>query len=539
MPHRNGCESFNSSRLTYAKQLADQTYVDNRFADYQDMLIERIEFVRLDVFDTLDPNENNPLYRFVNLLNMRTRESTLKPQLLFKEGQRLDPAAVAETERNLRGRSYLSSAFVMPVAECNGRVHLMVVTKDAWTTQPIVTASREGGSNESKLGLVEGNFLGTGGEVSIVVTKEEARRTVAYKYSKDYVWGKPLGVSFGFSDNSDGYSRQFAFGKPFYTNTTRTAFDVGVNQSKATLAVDQNAYRIAQYDADEEDNSIFAAWRYNATPNNIKRIYAGVTQRKQAFSDYVGAANLVPSEVDDLAYPWLALESKSSDYVVMSNVNYIGSVEDLRVGPFWSANIGYSPGQEAAWIFEGNYEYQAIFKTYLLRFESTLESVKYNAAKGDHFYDAFIYGDYMKLLGDRHRLFTSAYHHRAKTVGLHNAVSLGGALGVRGYPAFYAIGEQATGATFEYRYYSGVHLINIIRLGGVVYVDMATLKDAHYGLENSGYKGELLSSVGVGLRIASSKTHVGNVVHIDLASPTGYQKNASNYQLLLRAERHF
>ena len=50
---------------------------------------------------------------------------------------------------------------------------------------------------------------------------------------------------------------------------------------------------------------------------------------------------------------------------------------------------------------------------------------------------------------------------------------------------------------------------------------------------------QTLSGFGFGLRIASSKTNVGNVVHIDIAAPVGYQKNTGSYQVLLSAQSTF
>ena len=544
---KQDCLSFNISRSEYQQHLLSNRHSDNRFSDYQQMVIETIAFDRVDVFDVTNPDENNPLYRLVNSLNMRTRESTLRPQLQFAEGDALDPATVTEAERNLRAQSYLSDAFIMPVATCNNKVHLLVVTKDAWTTQPIVSASREGGESKSKMGLVEGNFLGSGSEISVVLTKDDQRSSVAYRFEKDYILGKPLSLGFGFSDNSDGYARSFRFAKPFYTDATVSSFEFSVDQNRSRVTTEQNGKEVAAYDIDSDEKTVFAAFQQRFNAGSVSRIYAGITQRQELYDGFTGEDALLPQKLDDLSFPWLALEHQSTDYVVMKNINYIESVEDLRIGAYWQASVGYSPennNQRAAVVGSGTYKQLFTSPKAVFSIISSLDVIHYKendsaSEQSDTYYSALLSADYRWLLDERQRLVAIGNYRQSQVAGIHDALSLGGAALVRGYPADYVLGNKAYGGSFEYRYHTDWHLLNIIRIGWVGYVDVATLSNDHFAIDNSGYDGELLSNVGVGLRVMSSKTHVSNIVHIDLAAPTGYKKDAGNYQLLLRAEQRF
>ncbi|HEY7774608.1 MAG TPA: hypothetical protein VIC26_15595 [Marinagarivorans sp.] len=537
------CSSFDMSRREYAKRLLSDRHADNRFAQYQQMVIESIEFARVDVFDTADPDEDKALFRLVNSLNIRTRESALRPQLQFTEGDKLDPTMVSETERNLRGRSYLSDAFIMPVAVCNDRVHLLVVTQDAWTTQPIVSASREGGENKSRFGLVEGNFWGSGSEISVILTKDDQRSSVAYRYSKDYLFGKPLSLGFGFSDNSDGYARSFRFGKPFYTEGTRTAFEASAEQTRGRIKTQQNGTEVAAYDVNSDEKSIYAAFQYGFDSVSVTRVYAGISQRKETYDAFVGQQGLEPDALDNLSYPWLSVEHQSTDFVVMKNVNYIESVEDLRVGGRWRASLGYSPKSgraRAAVVADAAYSQLFILPGALFAFSTDIDSVFYQGAgDNDTYYQAQFTADYRWLLDDRQRVAAIGSYRQARASGIHDALGLGGAEIVRGYPTDYVLGNKAYGGSLEYRYHSNLHLLNILRVGWVGYVDVGVLHNNDFAIDNEGYDRDILGNVGVGLRITSSKTHVGNIVHIDLAVPMGYKKNAGRYQLLLRAEQRF
>ena len=548
VPLLSPCSSFDVSRQEYQQRLLANRHSDNRFYDFQEMVIETIEFDRVDVFDASNPDENNALYGLVNSLNMRTRESTLRPQLQFSEGDVLDPAAVAEAERNLRARSYLSDAYIMPVAACANKVHLLVVTKDAWTTQPIVSGSREGGETKSRVGLVEGNFLGSGSEISVVLTKDDDRSSVAYRFEKDYLLGQPLSLSFGLSDNSDGYARSFRFAKPFYTDATVSSFEFSVDRNRARVTTEQNDVKVAAYDVEAHEQTVYAAFQQRFDAGSVSRIYAGVTQRHESYEDFSGTAALSPDRLDDLSFPWLALEHQSTDYVVMKNINYIESIEDLRIGAYWLASLGYSPkknNQRAAVVGSGSYKQLFSLPRALFSIMSSVDVIRYeenDSVLGDQnstYYSALLTADYRWLLDDRQRFVAIGSYRQNRVAGIHDALSLGGAALVRGYPADYVLGNKVYGGSFEYRYHTDWHLLNIIRVGWVGYVDVAVLHNNHFVIDNGGYDGEFLSNAGVGLRIMSSKTHVSNIVHIDFAAPTGYKKDAGNYQVLLRAEQRF
>lgn len=537
------CQSFAEARLEYAQRLVDSQFLDNRFALYQGLRIAQIEYVRLDVFDTEDPKESNALYRFVNSLNILTRKSVLQERVLFEVGERLDPAAVAETERILRGLPFLSDAFVMPIAACDGEVHLAVIAKDAWTTQPILSASREGGEDRSRLGFIEGNFLGTGSEVSVVLTEDEERSLRSYGFSKEYLLGKPLGVRFRLSDSNDGYIRNASIGKPYYTENTQNAFDTSIRQSQLRETIKLNGDTLAAYDVTIDRKTVRASWLWSKSYSGILRYYIGASRHEERYDDFVGEVSLNPQMMDDLNYGWVAIEYLSKRYKIMSNIDYIGALEDIQLGANMYVSVGYSPksdNAQSALVLEGRYSQRWLLNRNIFSVGATFDGTQYAEHQGDSYLSG-AFAEYRFLLDARQRFYSRAFYQKAKPLGLHNALSLGGVNGSRGYPANFILGDQLAGASFEYRYHSDLHLFNIIRVGAVAYWDVAVLENDTFPIDNNGYAGKPLSSLGFGLRIASSKTHVGNVVHIDIAAPASSSsaKNVDSYQLLLRAENRF
>jgi outer membrane protein assembly factor BamA len=88
--------------------------------------------------------------------------------------------------------------------------------------------------------------------------------------------------------------------------------------------------------------------------------------------------------------------------------------------------------------------------------------------------------------------------------------------------------------TIERRYFSDIHIFNLLRLGAVVFFDMGKA----WGLEQYG-NSPTLSNVGIGLRLSSSKVKIGNVVHIDVATPTSAKNGLDKYQLTIGAQQKF
>src|SRR4051812_28089337 len=100
---------------------------------------ERVGTITLrvrDIFDTTQPGENKALYRLVNRLHVDTRESALRAQLLFAEGDVYSARVVEETERALRRLRYIREPHIRVVGRHDGLVDLEVAVNDVWTLSP-------------------------------------------------------------------------------------------------------------------------------------------------------------------------------------------------------------------------------------------------------------------------------------------------------------------------------------------------------------------------------------------------------------------
>ena len=108
-----------------------------------------------DVFDKNDPKDNKALFRLADKLHVRTRQSVIRHQLLFRSGERYSRHAIEESARILRTDRYFYDATIVPVRYHDGKVDVLVTTRDVWTLDPGFNFGRSGGTNNSGVTLQE------------------------------------------------------------------------------------------------------------------------------------------------------------------------------------------------------------------------------------------------------------------------------------------------------------------------------------------------------------------------------------------------
>jgi hemolysin activation/secretion protein len=135
---------------------------------------------------------------------------------------------------------------------------------------------------------------------------------------------------------------------------------------------------------------------------------------------------------------------------------------------------------------------------------------------------------------DKNRWYSRIAYDAGQDLAQYQELTAGDLTGLRGYPTDYLRGKKRYVFSLERRYFSDVHLFNLMRIGGVVFLDVGKA----WGLPDQTYA-PVLSNLGIGLRFSSSKIRVGNVVHINVATPTSAKEGISRYQVMIGAEQKF
>ncbi|MDX1493804.1 MAG: hypothetical protein R3253_07095 [Longimicrobiales bacterium] len=144
--------------------------------------VTTIEFDRNSVFDPEATGVSALAwtYRALNLLHVTTAESFIRRELLFKEGDCLDPFLIRESERLLDRYGFLASAEIVHEEHPDGGQGVLVRTHDEWSTKVDIGVTYDERPNLEKVEVTEENFLGQG--VFAEFTHRERRETRAQSF---------------------------------------------------------------------------------------------------------------------------------------------------------------------------------------------------------------------------------------------------------------------------------------------------------------------------------------------------------------------
>ena len=506
--------------------------------------IGRIRIVRRPIFDTSDPEQDNFLYRTLNALNTPTWKSALRAQLVFDQGDLYEPGLIAESERILRQRAYLSAAWVGVTRVCGDELEVSVLARDTWTLLPSFGASRSGGENTSNAGISDPNFLGSGKSLDISYTRDPDRTETSIDFDDPNVLGSRWRTGFSYDERSDGRGRSLYLERPFYSE--RAGWRAGLSGVDDVREQSRfvGAEAIADYRRSREYASVDWGWRLDEHNDRQLRLLGGYRYESFGFERLPDepALDVLPRD-RTLSYPWIGFDLRENRFREMVNLTRLQRVEDVRDGFVWRTELGYSASglgatedrvvlntdfEDALLATETNYARYGFSQsgTYRLdenRFENlqgtlNLEYFHGGSARWNSWYTKLSYTVAHNLTADQQLL-------------------LGGDNGLRGYPSEYQQGNRRALWTLERRYFPDWHPFKLFRVGGVLFADAgrAWFDDGR----NNGPDDGVLKDVGFGFRLASSRIEVQRILHLDFAFPLDGDDSINLVQVLLRGRTRF
>lgn len=533
------CRSFSGQRVNVAK--AKNTRIDTRlFDDLQGKKIRAIQFTSLSVFDENDPDENNRLYLFLNKLHINTRPSVVRAQLLFEEGELLSVKKIQESERILRKRSYLTNAYIVPLTVCAEQVDIMVVTQDSWALEPQISVSRESEGTQSGFAISDGNIFGTGNSLTIGYEQNAQRNLISYDFSNPHIFNSQIATKIYYADTSDGRDTILDISRPFHSLETPWAAGLYTQDVTLEAPIRHMDEQINEFRHQTMHNRVYFGLATDVTPTHTQRWLAGISNEEDKFFETVDTLQPIPGE-RKAVYPWIEYQYLENRYGVFKNVNQIQRPEDIALGQNLSFRLGYggtqfeNPDDVVRYI--GKYTYIVDFDSEHI-FETTLnlDGRHYSKLEGMNSTVAGINLTYNYFQDERRRWYMGLNYDIGQDLAQYEELTVGDISGLRGYPTDYQRGDERYVFTVERRYFTDIHIFNLMRVGAVVFFDMGKA----WGVEQYGYS-PLLSNVGFGLRLSSSKVRIGNVVHVDIATPTSARNEpgVGKYQLTIGAQSRF
>jgi hemolysin activation/secretion protein len=503
-------------------------------------VIGRITVAAGDIFDPTVKGEDAWLYRTANTLHINTRPPVILGQLLFKEGEPYSLRLIRETERILRANSYLYDATIVPVAYDGHTVDLEVRTRDNWTLNPGINFSRSGGQNNASVQLEEKNLLGTGRALAFDWGRNVDRESLTFQYSDPHFLSTWTRFAVAYSNADDGETKALRLDRPFYALDTRRAGGVNLFDSLRNDSRYQLGHNVGEFEHREEYYEGYGGSSSGWRDGWVQRWTFGGTLQRDRFALLPDVAPGGPLPGDrELAYPWIGFEVVEDQFQERINQDQIQRTEDVLVGLNASGRIGYASqslgSDRNAWMVYGYLQ----DGTDLRPGESLFGSVSSSGrVETGTIRDGVLSAEarYYRRTSPNFKFFATVNGTVTENLDAENQLLLGGDNGLRGYPLRYQAGTASALLTLEERYYTDWYPFRLFHVAGAVFFDMGRT----WGTDVTGATSlGLLKDVGIGLRLGSSRSAFGNVLHLDLAFPLDGDSSISRVQFLVETKGHF
>lgn len=513
---------------------------DNQTLESNGAVIGQIVLDRANVFDLTDPEENNALYRLANRLHIVTREKVIQQQLLFKSGDTFSERLLDESGRILRQNLYLYDASIKPIRAENGVVDISVETRDVWSLGPDLSFSRKGGENRSGIGLEDTNLLGHGMRLSFQHRNDVDRSTNSVTFFDRNFANSRVSTSLRIADNSDGHSSWLSVVRPFYALDTRwTAGGAALDDDRRT-ALYRLGEEAAEYQHEQRYFSAFYGWSKGLDESFARRWTVGVVHDENLFSAVPDPSLPLLQPADrKLGYVFAKFELVQDAFATSKNRDQIGRTEDFQMGSHVSATLGWSDtalgADRDALIYESSFNrgFGSLEKHSLFLHASASGRIESGQAKNSLIEFS---ARYYRTQSEKRLFFTTLSATIGDALDLDNPVHLGGDSGIRGYPHRYQSGDSKMVLTVEQRYFTDWYPFRLARVGGAIFADVGRVWGQNpLGGEPLGW----LTDVGIGLRLAPTRSSAGKVLHIDLAFPLDGDDTIDSVQILVEAKRSF
>ena len=524
----------------------------------------RISYVFIDnnsIFDTSDPELDRRFrwaYNVANSLHVRTREWVIRRELLFAPGSCYDPFLLEETERLLRAYSFLSNVDVFGVQQADGTYHVIVATRDEWSTRVDVRVNTKDGLSLEGVRVTEENVLGTGQSLGVFYFEREVTRDYGISYYAPQMLGTRWDVSAAAGRTRAGTFVQDEIAYPFVGEVSRWAARQSFRRS------DQFFNYIITDDRELDSDHVLLPLREQAFDLSVLRRFGergnsaivggALTYQKLSYPGLIQLAPRGDFDARQTAPESLAVSVRSQRQQI-DNIRAFALVGHRNV--WWSRRRGLDSmrGQEdvrlggEAMLAVGRsmpslekdddlYTTLALYTAFDVGDALVIGRARGDARRDltaaahapeweDSYIDAELLGYVQTPRLPRQTLFVRAAFLGAWNTRTPFQLTLGGAHGLRGYDQERLPGGRRFVVTVEDRFFIGWPLPDVLDLGGTVFIDAGRIwsGDAPFGIES-----DWLASAGVGLR-GSFPAGSRSTYRIDVAWPVERGTRLSDLRL--------
>jgi hypothetical protein len=318
---------------------------DTVIAAPEGLPVGAIQFQRRGVFDPPPPGTLGAMFHFTDRLHVRTRETTIRGQILLRPGDRWSVARAEESERKLRSLDIFDLVKIDARRVADSAV-VSVRTRDAWTTSPEFQLQRGGGRTYGSVELSERNLLGLAKFISIAYREAPEGISRALEVSDPAIADTRVQAMFFAANGTSGVYNTAGIELPFYAEDTRYAMGTRVFRANNTVRLYSQGVQAAEFPRDNRRLEAYAGLgrRHDGA---IRRFTASWLTLDRRFGPSILAPG-APPEFDGsfefLHLRRLALEARfwHPQFVERTRVDGLVGVEDFDLGGQVAVSGGFS-----------------------------------------------------------------------------------------------------------------------------------------------------------------------------------------------------
>ncbi len=511
-------------------------------------VIGEVRIVTKDIFDPDKPGEDKKVFRLANRLHPTTRPGVIESQLTFQPGDVFSPELIAESARLLRDNDYLYDVEIQPTLREDGKVDVEVTTRDVWTLEGSASFSRSGGENDTSVSIADTNLFGTGKELSVARIGTVDRTSNLIRFRDPNILGSRVRMTASYADNSDGSRTRFELEQPFYSLSSRWAAGVRLFSDERLERIFKLGKVASGFEHRNDFLEVYGGFSRGLVNGVTRRWMTGFTYSKEDFEkSRKFPKEVIPLPADrTLAYPWVGFELIEDRYIVERDLNRIQRSEDLNLGRQFNFLLGFSSptfgAESERWILQSAFSSGWRPTPRQLILGQIGGATRY----GDSDAENLVAGGRLRyyLRHFREQLFyVSLGADLARRLDGEEQLLLGGDSGLRGYPLRYQLGDRRVLLTVEQRFFSDLELFKLVHVGGAIFfdagqawfVDSLSRRDSKLNQQER----RVLKDIGLGLRLGSSRSSRGAVLHLDIAYPLDRSGDIDSLQWLVSTSETF
>jgi len=481
--------------------------------------IRRIDIRCLSIFDPVPDSRFSPVYSGANRLHVRTRQATVRSQLLIAPGQIWTADRVFESQRLLRDLEYIEPE-VIRSRLVDDSVDVLVTTHDQWTTQPELNVERGGGITYGSVGLTERNMLGLGLAVSLAFRSEPTGKSRSFALTGERLFGTQLEAQAKASTGTAGVSNSYYILDPFRSLDDTRSWTTSWSRADASQFLYESGLVSATFPFTQRVAQAEYAFGSRSTDGVVHRVAVGMALHDRHYgpTEFSPISTIdVASGEEELKLRWGSMRYTlwRPHYIERLGVELMDPVEDFDVGELMSLEGGLAmralgstadEGIVKARLDAGHSSRRFGFGLLRTRFSTRLRRVPVETL-------ALVDARWIQQPGRDLVLVVAGHGEVAADAPREVQSVVGGLNGLRAYGVQALAGTQIWRFNGEARWVAARDVLALASLGGAVFVDAARAWGT--GSDNAPWHHD----AGFGLRFSFPHASQHQVARFDIAYP--------------------